>query len=209
MKVISGGQTGADRAALDAARELGLPTGGQAPANFWTENGPDRTLATLGLTAGGSLAQRTVRNVVAADATLIFACRPSPGSDLTARVAAQHRKPCCVVDPFAATARDEVVAFLTRHRPAVLNVAGHRESKARGIYDRVRLVLCFALGTVTTERPPTTAPAPRDDGPAARVHPCCGGSCDVCATGHRGGNHTEACQRRFEHEVMRQPVATS
>src|SRR6266851_2564588 len=52
MKVISGGQTGADRAGLDAAAALGLPTGGHAPAGIWTESGADPSLERLGLAAG-------------------------------------------------------------------------------------------------------------------------------------------------------------
>ncbi|KAL6067628.1 Molybdenum carrier, variant 4 [Balamuthia mandrillaris] len=56
VKIISGGQTGADRAGLEAGRLLGIATGGTAPSNFLTERGPDQTLKRLfGLTADGDL----------------------------------------------------------------------------------------------------------------------------------------------------------
>ena len=104
MKVISGGQTGADRAGLDAAAALGLPTGGHAPAGFWTESGADPSLERLGLAAGGSPELRTERNVLDADATVIFALRaPAAGSELTRALTLRHRKPAIVLDPWRRT----------------------------------------------------------------------------------------------------------
>ena len=145
-KIISGGQTGADRAGLDAAAALGLPTGGQAPANYWTENGPDVSLNALGLVAGGSLESRTEANVIAAHATVIFATRgQSPGSDLTLRLALKHRKPVIVIDPWGAGAEAALREFLRAHAPRILNVAGHRESQAPGIYRRVFDLMTVAL----------------------------------------------------------------
>lgn len=87
MIVISGGQTGADRAALDAARHAGLPTGGYAPSRYWTERGPNASLAEYGLKAGGSLFWRTEQNVLQSDATVVFRTHTSPGSDLTVSLA--------------------------------------------------------------------------------------------------------------------------
>src|SRR2546428_817952 len=105
MKVISGGQTGADRAGLEAAVALGLPTGGHAPAGYWTEAGADPSLRRFGLIAGGSPESRTERNVVDADATIIFArSAPGPGSELTRRLALKHRRPVIVLDPWAPNA---------------------------------------------------------------------------------------------------------
>lgn len=141
MKIISGGQTGADRGALDAARAAGFPTGGQAPSNYWTERGPDPGLAKYGLTAGGSLVWRTERNVRAADATVIFQTHASPGSDLTARLARRYGKPVLVLDPWAPDAAAQLRRFLQAVQPGTLNVAGHRESKAPGIGRQVFQVL--------------------------------------------------------------------
>jgi len=144
--IVSGGQTGADRAGLDAAAALGLPTGGQAPANYWTENGPDVSLEVLGLVAGGSLPSRTEANVIAADATVIFATRgQSPGSDLTLRLAQKHRKPVIVIEPLDAGAAAALREFLRTHAPRILNVAGHRESQAPGTYRRVFDLMTVAL----------------------------------------------------------------
>jgi putative molybdenum carrier protein len=149
VKVISGGQTGADRAGLEAAAALGLPTGGQAPAGFRTEAGADPALKGFGLTAGGLPDSRTERNVVDADATAIFARRTlGPGSELTRTVALKHRKPVVVLDPWAPDAARTLAEFLQVHAPRVLNVAGDRESQAPGIYQRVRELMITVLANL-------------------------------------------------------------
>jgi hypothetical protein len=148
MKIISGGQTGADRAALDTAAALGLPTGGTAPGNYWTERGPDPSLEGFGLVAAGTPDFRTERNVLDADATVIFATRrDSPGSALTLACARRRGKPVVVIDPWDPTAAGTLAEFLQTHAPGVLNVAGHRESQAPGIYRRVSGLLTGALAT--------------------------------------------------------------
>lgn len=157
MKVISGGQTGADRAGLDAAHACGLPTGGQAPSHYWTERGPDPRLAEYGLMAGGSLVSRTERNVLAADATVVFQISPSPGSDLTVRLAKRSGKPFLCLDPWASDAVTQLRDFLRTHRPNTLNVAGHRESKAPGISARVYHVLTQVFSDEGSRCPPSTS----------------------------------------------------
>ena len=92
-KVISGGQTGADRAGLEAARDLGLKTGGWAPHNFMTSKGKAPELKSLFhlkrmpeatySTATQSYVERSKRNVDDADATLFFKIRDSVGTDKT------------------------------------------------------------------------------------------------------------------------------
>jgi hypothetical protein len=152
MKIISGGQTGADRAGLDAAAALGLPTGGTAPGTYWTERGPDPSLRALGLTAEGTPELRTEWNVRAADATVIFATlEHSPGSDLTKAMARKHGKPFIVIDPREPAAAATLADFLRRHTPPVLNVAGHRESQAPGIYRQVFDVVTAALRAAGAE----------------------------------------------------------
>src|SRR2546422_9500083 len=100
MKVISGGQTGADRAGLDAAAALGLPTGGHAPPGFWTESGADPSLERLGLAAGGSPEFRTERNVLDADAPVIFPPRaPAARGQLTRAPPPRPRKPRTSLHP--------------------------------------------------------------------------------------------------------------
>jgi hypothetical protein len=151
MKIISGGQTGADRAALDAAAAFGSATGGTAPSGYWTEAGADPTLRGLGLVAEGTVESRTERNVMDADATVIFATRAdSPGSALTLTIARRRGKPVVVIDPWGPDAAERLEHFLRQHAPAVLNVAGHRESQAPGIYQRVfDLVTGVLRGGVT------------------------------------------------------------
>lgn len=145
MQVISGGQTGADRAGLEAARAYGLPTGGTAPANFWTEHGPDPSLSEFGLSASGSLKDRTKRNVLDADATIVFMLMATPGSVMTLRLCAAHDRPVLAVNPWDREAIPRVVDFLRTHRPRTLNIAGNRESKAPGVHDRVLSVLIAAF----------------------------------------------------------------
>lgn len=89
-KIVSGGQTGADRAGLDAAKTLGLETGGYAPHNFVTECGPCPELGTrYGLVAMARMSERAMypirsqKNVDIADATVVFRFFASVGSDKT------------------------------------------------------------------------------------------------------------------------------
>jgi len=143
MRVISGGQTGVDRAALDAAQELGLPCGGTVPKGRLAEDGriPDR----YPMSESGSeeYPVRTERNVLDSDATLILTLgEPTGGTRLTLELAARHKKPVCVVDlggeEPAALARE----FVSRVKPETLNVAGPRESSFPGIgREAKRLIL--------------------------------------------------------------------
>ena len=138
MKIISGGQTGVDRAALDVAIERGLDWGGWCPKGGWAEDFPEPpgVLAVYpGLTQTplADPAQRTEWNVRDSDATVIFSIAPElrGGSHLTAELAARHHKPCLHLSrhqqgPAAAKFLTE---FLQRHRVAILNVAGPRRSE--------------------------------------------------------------------------------
>lgn len=144
LKVVSGGQTGADQGALEGAREAGVATGGIAPLGWWTENGPAPWLgATYGLSeaARAGYAVRTIANVVQADATLIVARELEGGTRLTVTTAARRGKPHLVVPFEVADARERVLAWLATAQPRVLNVAGHRESRCPGIQAWVRELL--------------------------------------------------------------------
>ena len=146
--IISGGQTGADRGALIAARSLGIPTGGFAPSNFWTEAGRDyelRDLCGLMEMNGGNYADRTEANVGLADAVVLI-CRnfESRGSLLTASIALKLRKPIICV-PCGMSYESEiprVSRWLSEFEPQVLMVAGNRESVARGIEEWTVGFLC-------------------------------------------------------------------
>lgn len=133
-KVISGGQTGADQAGLVAAKVFNLETGGFAPDNFQTVNGPFPALGHLyGLIEGGNYVQRTEKNVRAADATIRFASNlKSPGELATLRAINKHHKPYLDVQlPVASVfdAAERIATFIEHTGIATLNVAGNSDRK--------------------------------------------------------------------------------
>jgi len=142
MKIVSGGQTGVDRAALDVALELEMECGGWCPAGRAAEDGPIDARYPLRETPSADPAQRTEWNVRDADATLVLATGAgSPGTDLTLAVARRLRKP---VYTFHAGSPEDVGAFrrwLQIYRVRTLNVAGPRESEAPGIHAEARRIL--------------------------------------------------------------------
>lgn len=141
-KIISGGQTGVDRAALDVAVELGIPCGGACPPGRKAEDGaiPAR-YPLLELPAGGYRA-RTKRNVHDADGTLILVRdQIAGGSAFTAEMARRAAKPCFTVNLSAPAAPHEVAEWIKQNRIRVLNVAGPRESHAPGIHAAAMIYL--------------------------------------------------------------------
>jgi len=142
MKIVSGGQTGVDRAALDVALELGMECGGWCPAGRAAEDGPIDARYPLRETLSADPAQRTEWNVRDSDATLILtSSTPSPGTQLTVETARRLGKPLYT---FHASSPEEVGMFrrwLQAYRVRTLNVAGPRESEAPGIYLRARCIL--------------------------------------------------------------------
>ena len=155
--VISGGQTGADRGALEAALGLEVPVGGWAPRGYRAEDGeiPEPYRSNLREARTWRYQERTTLNVVDGDATLVVSLRDelSGGSLLTVQEArAQNRPWLHQVVPsdwrdadawVAATIR--VRSWLTSHRVGVLNVAGPRESKERGIFAATRWLVLRLL----------------------------------------------------------------
>jgi len=98
-RIISGGQTGADRAALDVAIELGIPHGGWIPKGRKTEEGRLSDEYHLLEATSTDYAQRTELNIVDSDATLIMSYGPlTEGSALTQELARKHRRPCLHID---------------------------------------------------------------------------------------------------------------
>ena len=135
-RIISGGQTGVDRAALDVALALGIPCGGWCPRGRRAEDGPIDPRYPLRETRGSDPGERTRRNVAEADATLILAPQPLCGGTAVTRDWAESLpKILLVIDPNASNAALAAVAgWLAEHRPQVLNIAGPRESESPGIY---------------------------------------------------------------------------
>lgn len=147
QRIISGGQTGVDRAALDAAIELGIPHGGWCPRGRLAEDGPIPDRYELQETESADYPSRTEANVRDSDATLIL-CRglPSGGTDLTLRLARRYRRPCRVVDLDRPEPRLAVRRWLTENRVRVLNVAGPRASQSPGAGEAAKAYLLALLG---------------------------------------------------------------
>jgi hypothetical protein len=153
-RIISGGQTGADRGGLDAAIALGIPHGGWCPRGRRAEDGTIPLTYSLRPTASAAYAVRTRRNVRAADGTVLFTRGvPTGGSRLTAEFARELGKPLLQFDLHALGARpteacSRLRSWLAGHRIRTLNVAGSRESMAPGIHAAVARFLIQALSTV-------------------------------------------------------------
>jgi hypothetical protein len=140
--IRSGGQTGVDRAALDAALELGLPCGGWCPAGRWAEDGPIPDRYPLTPTPSADPAQRTEWNVRDSDGTLVLTGEDlSGGTALTVELARQYDKPCLVLRPADRAVTRSIRDWADRERVRVLNVAGPRESELPGIYEKARAFL--------------------------------------------------------------------
>ena len=144
--LVAGGQTGADRAALDWAIEHGVNHGGWCPKGRKTEDGVLPERYRLQETPAAAYLQRTEWNVRDSDATLVFTLddRLDGGSKRTAGFADSLGKPWLHVRP--GVHPKYVARFLARHAVQVLNVAGKRESSAPGIGELVRQVLSQAIG---------------------------------------------------------------
>jgi len=145
-RIVSGGQTGVDRAALEAARNLGVPIGGWCPAGGWAEDltEPPGLLAhfpELRATPSADPAQRTEWNVRDSDATLVLTRGGvrSPGTAATVELAVRLERPHLVVD----VGESALVEGWLRQlgRGLVLNIAGPRDSQAPGIGRDVRAML--------------------------------------------------------------------
>lgn len=145
-RIVSGGQTGVDRAALDVAISLAIPCGGWAPQGRRAEDGPIPCRYPMQETKSRAYAQRTQRNVEDSDATLIL-CRgrPSGGTALTVACAAALGRPHRVVDLQGAPDPAMIRKWLCDHAVAVLNIAGPRESTSPGVYGEAVTFLAAVL----------------------------------------------------------------
>jgi hypothetical protein len=152
LKIISGGQTGVDRAALDVALALGIPHGGWCPRGRLAEDGRIPGRYQLTETESAEYPARTERNVLESDATLVL-CRGEPGggTELTVRLAAAHARPCLVIDLAAPPPAPEVARWLQAGGVETLNIAGPRESQCPGIGKQAGRFLRRVLKRFTAE----------------------------------------------------------
>lgn len=150
-KVISGGQTGVDRAALDTAREAGIPFGGYWAKGRLAEDGTTSEISPVSEQASQLSSIRTNKNVLNSDGTLILnKGNLSGGTFRTHEFAAKHGKPCLVVQLDAAKVvkPERVLDWLDEQGIKVLTISGPRESKCPdGIYNEARhyLLTLFSL----------------------------------------------------------------
>jgi hypothetical protein len=151
-RIVSGGQTGVDRGALDAAVALGIPHGGWCPRGRRAEDGRVPLRYDLRETESSRYDIRTERNILDADGTLILHEGPlTAGTALTRRLAAMHGKPLRLVDLTAPLDDDAVRHWLLNAKIGVLNVAGPRESSSPGIAGRAQAALERLLRDETGE----------------------------------------------------------
>lgn len=145
-RVITGGQTGVDRAALDIAIELGIPCGGWCPRGRRAEDGRIPPHYPLRETDSPHYPERTARNVAEADATLVLVRgKVRGGSSLTVKLARQSGRPVLVVDLEASPEAAVVCSWLAEHAVDTLNVAGPRESENPGLHDQAAVFLRAVL----------------------------------------------------------------
>lgn len=153
LRIVSGGQTGADRAALDVALELGLPTGGWVSAGRLAEDGRiPPVYPGLREAPSDDPALRTELNVADADGTLVVLHgEPAGGTRLTIELARRRRKPLLVLD-FDGLSTERAAArvsdWLEDNDIGVLNVAGPRASEDATIYSSAAELLRRVLPTL-------------------------------------------------------------
>ena len=152
MVIISGGQSGVDRAALDVALERGISCGGWCPEGRLAEDGPIAADYPLKELKGGNYVARTYKNVADSDATvLIYFGELEGGTKATEEFCQAENKPCLTIDATAepiAEATSALLSFVRLHRVEVLNVAGPRATKQPESYAYTKALLTHYLDRV-------------------------------------------------------------
>jgi hypothetical protein len=154
--VISGGQTGADRAALDAGLEAAFPIGGSCPVGRMAEDGPISHTYTL-TEIGGGYRQRTKQNVVDSDGTAIFyESYVRGGTEATVMFCIRQGKPYKLIDIEIVEpdrAAELIIDFVREFKVDILNVAGPRSSSCSKIYGYVKQVVSLVIQESTKPVP--------------------------------------------------------
>lgn len=149
-KIISGGQTGVDRAALDVAMRAGIAHGGWIPKGRLTEDGPLPPHYQLEEMPTEAYDARTEKNVLDSDGTLIVSRgRPTGGTDFTRKMALKHGKQLLHIDlalgQRASDAGSLIASWVEMNRIETLNVAGPRASHDPAIYMDTVNIMTHAL----------------------------------------------------------------
>lgn len=145
QKIVSGGQTGVDRGALDAALKHGFPCGGWAPEHGMAEDGEIPGRYSLTRMERGGYRRRTVQNILDSDGTVILYCGViEGGTELTLDQCIRKKKPYWLIDgrEVAVERAAELLAeFVAGNKVGVLNVAGSRASKWPQAHEYARSVV--------------------------------------------------------------------
>jgi hypothetical protein len=147
VKIVSGGQTGADQGGLNAAIACGVDHGGWCPKGRRSENGRIPLKYDLKEHGSWQYIERTEQNVIDSDATAIFTFGPlTGGSARTVDFCLKHKKPYIHIDLLMENDEQDLIDFIGK-KDVVLNVAGNRESKAKGIASKTEdfLLQCLKL----------------------------------------------------------------
>jgi hypothetical protein len=161
IALVSGGQTGVDRGAIRAARELGLEVRGWCPPGRESEDGPIPEDVPLRETPEERSPDapdvprslRTEWNVRDADATLVLSpaagseAHYDPGTAWATRCAGRYGKPLLAVDPWSAEAEAVITRWLADHEPRALNVAGPSEGTCPGLEEKTYRLVAEVLGS--------------------------------------------------------------
>ena len=155
MKIISGGQTGVDRAALDVALKNGIDCGGWCPAGRSDEFGRIPAQYPLEEVEGGGFTERTSQNVKDSNGTIIIYFRQlRGGTEQTVRFCVEQQRPHELIDASKISVEDAarlVADFVRKRRIDILNVAGPRQSEWPEGYDYVFRALETFVNSITSE----------------------------------------------------------
>jgi hypothetical protein len=156
VKIISGGQTGVDRAALDVALKHGIDAGGSCPTGRLDEFGRIPDCYPLKELENGGFTERTLQNIKDSDGTVVvYSGKPSGGTEQTVRFCIEQRRPRLLIDaskiPIEEAAK-LIADFVREKQIDILNVAGPRESEWPQGYEYASLGLDILLNAIASGR---------------------------------------------------------